>query len=151
MRYILERANTQIYICDIFTHHLLARIVHQHVQLAELLHVLVDNLSTLFDILKVERNAEALSTLLLNHSFRILGVWLLLWQIDYGDIGALTGHLDRYCTPDAGVTAGNDDFAVEQLLGAAVLDEAVGAFELGDFGRRLHVSFKAELYIYTYH
>lgn len=86
--------NVQINLCNVVAHDLLRGIVHQHVQRAKGLDVLLDGLAARLVVHEVARDEEALAAFTLDELLGFFGVGLLLGEVDDGDVGAFAGEED---------------------------------------------------------
>jgi len=71
---------------NIIAHDLLRGIVDEDVQGSKLLHVLLDSPAARLVVHEVARDQKTLPALLLDHLLGVLGIGLLLWEIDDGDV-----------------------------------------------------------------
>jgi hypothetical protein len=87
-----------VQVFEVLTLHLLARVVDQNVKTSELLHVRGHNLVQVFELLEIVRYAETLAAGFLDEALGLLGVLLLLREVDDGDIAAFAGVEGGYGT-----------------------------------------------------
>jgi len=100
----LERALdiVEVNLGKVLAHDLLGGVVDEHVDNPKSLDMLVDGLLALLVVHQVAGDQQALAALLLDHLLGVLGVGLLLGEVDDADVGALAGVEDGNGTADAG-------------------------------------------------
>lgn len=86
---------------EILLHHLLARVVHEDINSAELVNVLLDDLVDLLEVLEIEGNGQRLSPFFLDGGDGVICVGLFLWKVDYRDVCTLSREQDGYGTSNA--------------------------------------------------
>ena len=91
----------QVYLGDVGAHDLLRGVVHERVKGAILLHVLVNGFAACLVVHEISGNEETLAALLLNHFFRVLSIFFLLWQVHDGYVGAFTSKQNSSGPSDA--------------------------------------------------
>jgi hypothetical protein len=92
---------------EVLAHHLLGRVVNQDVDGAERVDMLLDGLLALGVVHQVAGDQQALVALLLDHFLGVLGVRLLLGEVDDADVGALAGEQDGDGAANAGTVRVN--------------------------------------------
>lgn len=92
----------QVNLGNVVAHNLLRGIVDQHVQRAELLHMLLDGLAASFVVHEVAWDEEALLAFVFDHFLGLAGVFFLFGEIDDCDVGAFAGEEDGHGAAYAG-------------------------------------------------
>ena len=105
--------------------HLVRRVVHEDVDVAEGVERLLDQLLAGLLRGEVDRHDDALLPGFLDERRRTTSVLLLARQVSHHEVRALSGVGQRHRATDARVAAGDDSHPVLQLPGAAVARLAV--------------------------
>jgi hypothetical protein len=82
--------------------HLLARVVDENVEMSERPHVRRHYLVEVFELLEIVRYAQALAAGFFDQAFGLVGILLLLREVDDGDIAAFAGIEGSHGTPGVG-------------------------------------------------
>lgn len=134
---------------DVLLDHLGAVVKNQDVDSAHQLSGLIGDGLALLLVLEVRLNEVELATLLLDKTFGLLGILLLLWEVDNGGLGSFHGVEDSNGTSDTRVSTSDQSLAAHELLCSNIwLESAVDGWELvidGLLGELAHLSWDGVL------